>query len=159
VRGSIFRTSEMESYINLLQICKIRHLLKATPSVPIYNSFDFLLSLTDLSYSFFIKNEKFKIILKIYYMLNDIILKINNNYDFFNKTRLKKPNEVHPGPDPKSLRAAACAPIGHVWLIWLVGYHRTSRSQKSKKDDTTSLPQPCCPARRSVSGSGTTRAC
>jgi hypothetical protein len=66
VRGSIFRTLEMESYINLLQIYKIRHLLKATPSVPIYNSFDFfyyrfqfiirlifLLSLTGLPYSFF----------------------------------------------------------------------------------------------------------
>jgi hypothetical protein len=29
------------------------------------------------------KNKKFKIILKVYYMLNDITLKINNNYDFF----------------------------------------------------------------------------
>jgi hypothetical protein len=28
------------------------------------------------------KNEKFKAILKVYYMLNDIIVKINNNYDF-----------------------------------------------------------------------------
>jgi hypothetical protein len=56
-----------------------------TPSILIYNSFDFfLVSLIDSSYSKFLrKNEKFEAILKIYYMINDITVKINNKYDFF----------------------------------------------------------------------------
>jgi hypothetical protein len=29
------------------------------------------------------KNKKFEVILKVYYLLNNITVKINNNYDFF----------------------------------------------------------------------------
>jgi hypothetical protein len=32
------------------------------------------------------KNKKLKVILKVYYVPNNITLKINNNCDFFNKT-------------------------------------------------------------------------
>jgi hypothetical protein len=35
------------------------------------------------------KNEKFKAAFKVYYILNNITSKINNNYDFFNKTTVK----------------------------------------------------------------------
>jgi hypothetical protein len=56
-----------------------------TLSVLIYNSFDFFVaSLIDSSYSKFLrKNEKFEAILKIYYMINDITVKINDKYEFF----------------------------------------------------------------------------
>jgi hypothetical protein len=46
----------------------------------------FLLNLTGSAYSIFLKMKKIKDILKIYYMLNIIIVKNNNNYGFFNKT-------------------------------------------------------------------------
>jgi hypothetical protein len=50
-------------------------LLQNTPLI--YNLLDFfILRLSNSSYSFFAKNEKFKAILKAYYMLNDIIVKI-----------------------------------------------------------------------------------
>jgi hypothetical protein len=60
-----------------------------TPSVSIYNSFEiFVTSLTGSSYSFiFAKNEKFKAVSKVYYVVNDITVKVNNNYVFFNNTR------------------------------------------------------------------------
>jgi uncharacterized membrane protein len=63
----------------------IKIVINNTPSVLIYNSFNFfMVSLIDSSYSKFLrKNEKFEAILKIYYMLNDITVKINDKYDFF----------------------------------------------------------------------------
>jgi hypothetical protein len=55
-----------------------------TFSILNYNSFDFLSNLVGLSYSiFFVKNRKLKTILKVYYMLNNIGVKINNNYENF----------------------------------------------------------------------------
>jgi hypothetical protein len=50
---------------------------------PIYNSFDFFTKLDRLDLFNFFKDEKFKDILKIYYMLNIIIIKSNNNYEIF----------------------------------------------------------------------------
>jgi hypothetical protein len=40
-----------------------------------------------LDIHFFSKNEKYKAIFKVYYMLNNITTTINNNYEFFNKIR------------------------------------------------------------------------
>jgi hypothetical protein len=42
-----------------------------------------MLSLIDSYYSFFEKTKKFKVILKAYYMLNDITVKINNDHRIF----------------------------------------------------------------------------
>jgi hypothetical protein len=50
----------------------------------IYNSFDFFISnLIGLSYSKKSKIKKIKTILKIYYMINNITVKTNNNYNIF----------------------------------------------------------------------------
>ena len=44
----------------------------------------FVASLIDSSYSKFLrKNGKFEAILKVYYMINDITVKINDKYEFF----------------------------------------------------------------------------
>ena len=65
--------------------------LTPTPSVPIYNLFDiFEPSLTGSYYSTFCKKkkiEKIKAMLKVYYMLNDITLKIVIVMNFFNEMR------------------------------------------------------------------------
>jgi hypothetical protein len=55
-----------------------------TRSVSNYNSFDFFVpSLNGSSYSNFLrKNEKSKGILKVYYSLNNITVKISNKYVF-----------------------------------------------------------------------------
>jgi hypothetical protein len=63
--------------------------LLITQSIPNYNSLEFFVAcLTGPSIQFFFceKNEKFKAAFKVYYILNNITSKINNNYDFFNKT-------------------------------------------------------------------------
>jgi hypothetical protein len=62
---------------------KVKRLI-ITPSVLNYNSFAFFVPrLAVSSYLFFLKNlKKIKAIFKIYYMLNNIITKINNNYYF-----------------------------------------------------------------------------
>jgi hypothetical protein len=40
--------------------------------------------LTSSFYSIFLlKNKKFKVVFKLYHMLNNITAKINNNYNFF----------------------------------------------------------------------------
>jgi hypothetical protein len=54
-----------------------------TPSVSNYNPFDFFAKFDRLVLLIFLqKNEKIKFLFKIYYMLNNIMVKINNNYDF-----------------------------------------------------------------------------
>jgi hypothetical protein len=49
-----------------------------------YNSFDFFYQIWPAHFiHFFEKNEKCKVILEeVYYMINDITVKFNNNYDF-----------------------------------------------------------------------------
>jgi hypothetical protein len=56
-----------------------------TPSIPIYISFDFFgLSLIGSYNSKFSRQtEKFKAKIKVYYMLNNSIVKIYSNYEFF----------------------------------------------------------------------------
>jgi regulator of sigma D len=57
---------------------------KYTPSVLNYISFDFFCAIFDrlVLFNVFAKNKKFKAIFKVYYMLNNVTAKINNNYDF-----------------------------------------------------------------------------
>ena len=58
-----------------------------TLCVLIYNSFDFFVKFDRLVlFIFLAKMENFKVILTVYYMLDYITVKINNIYDFFNKT-------------------------------------------------------------------------
>lgn len=57
-----------------------------TPFVLFYNCLSFLPNLAGSSYPFFLqKIDKFKAILKVYYILNDIAIKIIY-YNFLNKT-------------------------------------------------------------------------
>jgi hypothetical protein len=53
--------------------------------VLIYNSFDFFFVKFDrlMLFKNFTKNKIFKAILKVHYRVDDIIVKIKNNYDFF----------------------------------------------------------------------------
>jgi hypothetical protein len=58
--------------------------LSFTPSFSIYNLFDFYTKFDLLVlFIFFVKKGKFNGMPKMYYILNDIIVKLNNNYDFF----------------------------------------------------------------------------
>jgi hypothetical protein len=60
-----------------------------TPSILIYNLFDFfVVSLIDSSYSKFLqKNKNFETILRVYYILNNITVKINDKYNFFEQDK------------------------------------------------------------------------
>jgi hypothetical protein len=73
--------------------------LSFTPSFSIYNLFDFYTKFDLLVlFIFFVKKEKFNGMPKMYYIINDIIVKLNNNYDFLirraNQTWIQKSNEI-----------------------------------------------------------------
>lgn len=56
--------------------CLYEILEKGLSIVPLYNSFDFFVSSLTSSYSFFKKNKKNKFIFKVYYMLQNIMVKV-----------------------------------------------------------------------------------
>lgn len=58
----------------------IHQIMKEWYSVIIYNLFDFFIKFDRfVLFEYFAKNNKFEAIVKVYYILNDIIVNINNN--------------------------------------------------------------------------------
>jgi hypothetical protein len=66
-------------------LAETKTIVLVPPPQFIIHSFDFFVKFDDSSYSFFLEKYRFKDIPKLYYMVDDILVKINNYYDFFNK--------------------------------------------------------------------------